>query len=122
MRVPLSIPHPESIRNVVTEPFWHDLGFTLRILVYMTTVFSITGLLLWAALWDQRYRCRTCLTRLRMPVATGFCTQVLLSRLRIEYICPFGHGTLKVQELQITGHTGPDWQPHKDMWKELAKK
>jgi hypothetical protein len=26
---------------------------------------------------------------------------------------------MSVAELQITGRTGPDWQPHDDIWKEL---
>ena len=55
-------------------------------------------------LWDQRHRCRVCLRRLRMPVETGSWSSMLqLGRPRIESICPYGHGTLKVAELQITG-------------------
>jgi hypothetical protein len=75
--------------------------------------------LVWAIIWDQRYRCRTCLRRLRMPIQTGSWTHVLLGAPRTEYICIYGHGTLKVAELQITGRTQPDWEPHEDMWKEL---
>ena len=75
--------------------------------------------LAWLILWDQRYRCRTCLRRLRMPILTGSWTNVLLGAPRTEYICPYGHGTLKVAELQITGRQEPDWQPHEDIWKEL---
>jgi hypothetical protein len=75
--------------------------------------------LAWLIVWDQRYRCRTCLRRLRMPIQTGSWTHVLLGAPRTEYICPYGHGTLKVAELQIAGHEEPDWQPHEDMWKEL---
>jgi hypothetical protein len=73
----------------------------------------------WVIVWDQRYRCRTCVRRLRMPILTGSWTNVLLGAPRTEYICPYGHGTLKVAELQITGHQEPDWQPHEDIWKEL---
>lgn len=75
--------------------------------------------LVWLAIWDQRYRCRTCLRRLRMPVQTGSWTHVLFGAPRTEYICTYGHGTLKVAELQITGRTQPDWEPHEDIWKEL---
>ena len=46
-------------------------------------------------------------------------THVLLGAPRTEYICPYGHGTLQVAELQITGHQEPDWHKHDDMWKEL---
>jgi hypothetical protein len=45
---------------------------------------------------------------------------VLLGAPHTEYICPYGHGTLSVAELQITGHQEPDWEPHEDMWKELV--
>jgi hypothetical protein len=75
--------------------------------------------LTWLVIWDQRYRCRTCLRRLRMPIQTGNWTHVLLGAPRTEYICIYGHGTLKVAELQITGRQQPDWEPHEDMWKEL---
>jgi hypothetical protein len=73
----------------------------------------------WFIIWDQRYRCRTCLRRLRMPIQRGSWTHVLLGAPLTEYICPYGHGTLTVADLQITGHQEPDWQPHQDMWKEL---
>ncbi len=75
--------------------------------------------LLYLITLDQRYRCRTCLRRLRMPVLRGSWTNVLLGPPRTEYICPYGHGTLKVPELQIGGPYPPDWQAHEDIWKEL---
>jgi hypothetical protein len=70
---------------------------------------------------DQRYRCRVCLRRLRMPIETGSWGQMLqLGRPRIEYICPYGHGTLKAEELQISGLANPEWTPHSDdIWDEL---
>jgi hypothetical protein len=75
-------------------------------------------LVYWIA-WDQRYRCRTCLRRLRMPMATGsWKNMMFLGQPRTEYICVYGHGTLKVPELQLTGEPS-DWQPHDDIWKEL---
>lgn len=73
----------------------------------------------WLIVWDQRYRCRTCLRRLRMPIQMGSWNHLLLDAPRTEYICPYGHGTLRVDEFQLTGHHEPDWQPHEDMWKEL---
>lgn len=70
---------------------------------------------------DQRYRCRVCLRRLRMPIETGSWGQMLqLGRPRIEYICPYGHGTLTAEELQISGLANPEWTQHSDdMWDEL---
>ena len=73
-------------------------------------------------IWDQRYRCRVCLRRLRMPIETGsWGRMLLLGRPRIEYICPYGHGTLKEEELQISGLANPEWKQNSDdMWEELC--
>ena len=70
---------------------------------------------------DQRYRCRVCLRRLRMPVETGSWGQMLQSgRPRVEYICPYGHGTLRADEVQISGLVNPEWTPESgDMWEDL---
>ena len=70
--------------------------------------------------WDQRYCCRTCLRRLRMPVFAGSWPNMFLKgQPRMEYICTYGHGTLKVPEVELTGSKSPNWQQHDDMWKEL---
>jgi hypothetical protein len=70
---------------------------------------------------DQRYRCRVCARRLRMPVASGSWGQMLeFGRPRIEYICPYGHGTLRVAQIQICGLEPAQWERHGDMWEELA--
>ena len=111
---PFSFPNHELV-FVPHEPFAQDLGYTFAFMLF--TIFAMG--LLWAVIWDQRYRCRTCLRRLRMPILRGSWTGVLLGRPRTEYICPYGHGTLKVEELQITGHDEPDWEPHEDIWTEL---
>jgi hypothetical protein len=56
-----------------------------------------------------------------MPVASGsWGNMVVLGRPRTELICPYGHGTLEIELLQITGKTAADWRPHDDnIWKEL---
>ena len=71
---------------------------------------------------DQRYRCRVCLRRLRMPIATGSWGRILqLGRPRIEYICTYGHGTLSEDDLHISGLSGAEWTPHsEDIWTELC--
>jgi hypothetical protein len=98
------------------SPFTHDLGYTVAMMIF----FSFCVGLLYLVVWDQRYRCRTCLRRLRMPVTTGsWPNMLLIGQPRIEYICIYGHGTLIVPEVQITGAGGPDWEPHDDMWTEL---
>lgn len=96
-------------------PAGHSLTVTGVMMLY--TLFA--GGLAWAIVWDQRSRCRVCLRRLRMPIQKGSWTHVLFGAPRTEYICPYGHGTLNVADLQITGHQEPDWRPHEDMWKEL---
>lgn len=104
---------PRLFNGTVPE---RALGFTILIMVCWLIVAGLMA----AIVWDHRMRCRTCLRRLRMPIATGLWTNVLFSRPRTEYICPYGHGTLKVEELQITGHSEPDWEAHdEDIWKEL---
>jgi len=109
-----ALPRPQPLFTV-TDPFLHNLGYTVAIMIYTLVATAV----IWGVIRDQRYRCRTCVRKLRMPIATGSWTHVLLTRPRTEYICPYGHGTLKVEELQITGHQEPDWQPHADIWKEL---
>ena len=74
-----------------------------------------------AIVLDQRYRCRVCLRRLRMPVETGSWASMLqFGRPRIEYICVYGHGTLAAPELQISGHENPEWKKHAEYWEELC--
>jgi len=97
--------------------FLHDMLFTFL----MLGVWLIGAGVLFAVLWDQRRRCRTCLRRLIMPLRKGsWGNMVIWGRPQTEWICPFGHGTLSIEELQITGRQSPDWQPHDDdIWKEL---
>jgi hypothetical protein len=76
---------------------------------------------LYMIVWDQRHRCRVCLRRLRMPVATGSWSRMLqFGRPRIEYICPYGHGTLREEELQILGRETPKWDRTDDLWADLC--
>lgn len=92
-------------------------------LVYTTLVgvwFLFSYGLVYLAFWDQRYRCRTCLRRLCMPVETGSWSYMLrLGRPQMEYICAYGHGKLNVEEFQATGKVAPAWTEHGDIWDEL---
>ena len=98
--------------------FGHDLGYTLGALVW----FLICCGMLYAVVWDQRYRCRVCLRRLRMPIEIGSWGRMLqFGRPEIEYICTYGHGRLNVAEVQISGAENPEWTPgQQDIWAELA--
>ena len=96
--------------------FCYDLLYTTLAGVWFLFSYG----LFYLAFWDQRYRCRTCQRRLVMPVETGSWGFMLqLGRPRIEYICPYGHGTLNVEELQISGKMQPQWTKHGDIWDEL---
>jgi hypothetical protein len=44
---------------------------------------------------------------------------LLSGRPHTEYICTYGHGTLKVPDVQFTGKEPIDWAEHQDIWKEL---
>ena len=71
--------------------------------------FLVCARLLYLIVWDQRYRCRVCLRRLRMPIDTGSWSRMLLfGRPRIEYICLYGHGTLREDEF-VGSPNGPEW-------------
>ncbi len=112
------LPPPPLPRFGKPQPmFMHDLPFTFAIFGVWLVAAGLFSLIV----WDQRRRCRTCLRRLIMPVRMGsWGHMVTFGRPKTEWICPFGHGTLSIEELQITGRQTPDWQPHDDnIWKEL---
>jgi hypothetical protein len=98
--------------------FAYDLPYTLAVMFWFLLCCGAGYLVI----WDQRRRCRVCLRRLRMPVETGSWGNMLqLGRPRTEYICPYGHGTLTREELQISGLATPEWNPHSDdLWEELC--
>ena len=107
---------PLWLYNVRSPRFGLDLVYTSVIGVW----FLLSAGLLYLCVWDQRYRCRVCLRRLRMPIETGSWSRMLLvGRPRIEYICPYGHGTLKEEELHLTGADN-EWTESGDMWEELC--
>ena len=110
-------PRPRAIFGPPQPYFLHDMLFTFGIFGIWLAGFGLFYLIC----WDQRKRCRTCLRRLIMPQASGSWGHlVTFGRPRTELICRFGHGTLSIEELQITGPHAPDWQPHDDnIWKEL---
>jgi len=110
------VPTPAPSRYGPEQPFLHDFPTTFAVL----GVWLIGAGLLYLAVWDQRRRCRTCLRKLIMPLATGSWSNMLtFGRPKTEWICPYGHGTLTISNLQITGSELPDWHPHHDIWEEL---
>jgi hypothetical protein len=102
----------------ISPRFGFSLGYTFATLI-LFLLFDAALYFVWS---DQRFRCRVCLRRLRMPVETGSWGRMLqFGRPRIEYICPYGHGTLKQEEVQISGRENAQWTPHSDdIWDELV--
>jgi hypothetical protein len=112
------LPDPRPFLNYKFSRFPQDLPWTTAILAFWLLSVGHFALIV----WDQRRRCRVCLTLLRMPVEHGSWSKAtLFSPPRTESICPFGHGTLEVPEIQSTGHNPPAWHAHEDLWAELEK-
>ncbi|MDP9052766.1 MAG: hypothetical protein M3N93_00455 [Acidobacteriota bacterium] len=108
-------PHTKLFHLAMGE-FSYDLLYTFLAGVWFQLSFGLFCL----AIWDQRYRCRTCLRRLCMPIETGSWGSILqLGRPKMEYICPYGHGKLNIEELQFTGKAAPEWTEQGDIWEEL---
>lgn len=103
-------------------PRLHNLNQELIGYVYFLGWFLLAAGACYLIVWDQRRRCRVCLRKLRMPIETGSRSYMLqLGQPTIESICPYGHGTLKEDELQMTGRATPEWTPHSDdIWDELC--
>ena len=91
--------------------------YIIEVILFPLFCFSILSFIV----RDQWYRCRTCGRRMRLPMESGSFSHLFLrGRPRMEYICIYGHGTLKVPEERISGSGASDWQPHSDdIWKEL---
>ncbi len=91
------------------------LPYSLAVMGTDVSVF-VVGYFLWL---DQRYRCRTCLRRLLMPVATGnFSKATLFAPPKMEWICAFGHGTLREPGAQLGTPAGAEWVRNDDnFWK-----
>ena len=107
---------PRLYRRRASATTWH---ITLVVGLWFLLCCGV----LYLCVLDQRYRCRVCLRRLRMPVETGSWSRMLfLGRPRMEYICPYGHGTLKEAELQIPGMENPEWTPARGILGRLVRR
>lgn len=111
------LPAPEPFMSYPVSR-WQDFRWTMVLFAFSLVCAGLLALI--AA--DQKYRCRTCLRRLRMPLSAGSWTNSFLhSEPRLEYICTYGHGTLRVAELQIAGLRLPKWRANEDIWTELKE-
>ena len=116
-----AIPHKKDDYDALVAPLAKGGQYLLCDLCILGWFLLCAGVL-YLIIWDQRRRCRVCLRQLRMPIETGSRSYMLqLGRPAIESICPYGHGTLKEDELQITGRDTPEWKAHSDdIWDELC--
>lgn len=92
-----------------------DLAFTFSLMGI-----DVLLLLLGYAFWiDQKFRCRSCLSRLRMPVAKGNWSRNLFSEPpELEWICPFGHGSMHLNHAQLISAKPDHWTENdKDFWR-----
>jgi hypothetical protein len=111
------------VRSKYASDFWPLENGNQALLSNLALMgwFLVSVGVLYLIAWDQRHRCRVCLRRLRMPVETGSWSRMLqLGRPRIEYICPYGHGTLRQEEVQILGPEAPQWDQTPDLWQDLC--
>lgn len=92
-----------------------DLAFTFALLGINLFVYLIG----YAAWFDQKYRCRSCLRRLRMPLETGnWSHATIFAPPKLEWICPYGHGTMRQEEIQLSGAQADQWQKNDaDFWR-----
>jgi hypothetical protein len=88
-----------------------DLAYTFALLGADMFVF-VLGYAGWI---DQKYRCRACLHRLRMPIERGnWSHATLFAPPTLEWICPFGHGTMKEEEIHLSGAQQDHWEKNDD--------
>ncbi len=98
------------------HPFLHDLTYTAMVFAFLLLAQAAIFLIV----WDQRRRCRTCGRLLRMPISSGrYAQRLLFGQPKTQYICLYGHGTLTVPDVNLSGREPNDWQAHEDIWKEL---
>lgn len=100
---------------IESSAHWYVAGLVGAVLAFMLgCVYGIH-----ACMADQRYRCRSCLRRLRMPLAGGEFDGILLAAPTVEYICPRGHGKLLVPLRPGQLHPLERWSFARDLWQEL---
>lgn len=94
-----------------------DFSYTLAAFVLGLLAAGLIGL----CAWDQRFRCRVCARRLRLPRAEGVYSSVMLVGVpHTEYICSYGHGTLYVPDVHTT-YLPAKWTPIASLWEDLLQ-
>lgn len=93
-------------------------GFGPEVVSLWLVIFGFVIAIWWA--WDdQRKRCRTCLSRLSMPVQMGSRGHVLMEWMSTELVCPNGHGMLWAPEDPLESHPKDKWLNLDESWQDL---
>jgi len=104
MELPAAVYGPGSAgRGLLVEPF-----FLIAIC-----------LAVWWNWRDQRRRCRTCLSRLTLPVSFGNYGSPLLDRVGTELVCERGHGSLYVPGMHWSSSPQEHWTKLDSSWSDL---
>lgn len=101
---------------------WPRLGSDLSFTFAFGLVFIVGCGLVWLSVLDQRFRCRTCARKLRMPQGEGTFSSVWLGGSPYtEYICTYGHGKLYFPEVHLASGRGAYWVPYDSLWEDLLQ-
>jgi hypothetical protein len=76
------------------------------------------GALMWAV-YDQRYRCPVCLSRLTLPVMVGEHGRLLLGSGATEFVCGNGHSMVEISDFATSWIDPEHWTHLDDSWKTL---
>lgn len=101
---------------------WPRLGtswpYTLAIGLWVLGGYGLLRL----SIWDQRFRCRTCLRRLRLPLTEGIYSSVWLGGAPYtEYVCTWGHGKFYIPDIHLASGRKAMWVAYESLWENLVK-
>ncbi len=104
-----------AVLNVATARAVNRLFVPLSV-IQLWEFLGLCAAAVYLVLRDHHSRCPHCLTRLRMPVAIGTWSSLLIDPPVTEYVCPNGHGTLAVSDAM---HDPDRWTVFDESWKDL---
>jgi hypothetical protein len=99
----------------------HKLPASMAALLIALCLPGLLLVIIHLALRDQRFRCRVCGRRLRMPISHGKRSRPFSDPPGMDYICTYGHGKL-VTEMWVSGDPPDEWTEYGDIWDELFAK
>ncbi len=101
---------------------WPRLGSSLPYTLGIGLWFLAGYGLLRFIIWDQRFRCRICCSRLRMPLTEGVYSSVWLGGAPYtEFVCTWGHGKLFIPDVHLASGRKAMWVGYNSLWDNLMK-